>query len=195
MAKRKTRKNKKTNTAVIGFVLILAFAVGITIVVLSLITPKKKADGEDETKITTTTESTKPTEKEPVTEAEEPKTEETEEEKAKKENEQTPAQYEKVEETTDKNVISATVTHSSVDNGKFVLRLTINELMSGSCHLLMTSGNRKYTNDAEIVSDPTSSTCAGFDVETSKLASGTWNYTVTISSGKRTGKVEGKVNI
>ena len=197
MAKRKTRKNKKTNTTVIGFVLLLALAVGVTVLVLSFITPKKKSDGKDEPNITTNVESTKPVEKQPAEEQPEEPKEETKEDDGESENQQTPAQYEKVKDETASDAISATVTHSSIDNRKFVLRLTINELVkgSGNCLLYMVSGNKKYNDKVEIVSDPTSSTCAGFDVDIAKLSSGTWNYTVTITSGKRTGKVEGKITI
>lgn len=92
--------------------------------------------------------------------------------------------------------LSLHISHKSITNGTLVLRSTIQQqLASGSCTLTLTQGNRVITKKADIIQNPTSSTCMGFDVPTTELGSGRWGLTLYVAGGGKTGSVTDSVEL
>ncbi len=112
---------------------------------------------------------------------------------------QVPKQYEGQGDDEDSNTSSDQITgfinSKEVSNDNFSLRLTINQLLgSGTCTLTMTN-QKTVTKTAEIVQNPSSSSCKGFDVPVSELGSGEWSIKINIKSGDKTGVIEDKFKI
>lgn len=109
----------------------------------------------------------------------------------------TPKKYEKPDEIDDSS-LTGIISSSSVSDSTLKIRTTINQhVRSGKCTLtLMRKTNGKtVTKTADIMADPSTSTCKGFDVPTSELGSGDWNITINLKSGDRHGKLTGNVAI
>ena len=114
-----------------------------------------------------------------------------------RESEKTPLQtIEKPSPQSVNDTLSGTISYKNVYNNQLILRVTVNQVLSsGSCTLILQRGDRLVTKNSEIMQNPSSSSCAGFDVPTSELSTGIWNITVTITSGSKTGKVTETVSI
>lgn len=97
--------------------------------------------------------------------------------------------------STDTNTLSGVITSKSVQDGTLVIRTTINGILSGSCQLTLTraSDGKKVSRSAEIVQNPSSSSCKGFDVPTSQLGNGTWNISIKVKSGSKSGTLTERV--
>ena len=54
---------------------------------------------------------------------------------------------------------------------------------NGTCSLSVQNGSSSYLNSADIIYQTEYSTCAGFSVPIEKLGSGTWNISLTVTSG------------
>lgn len=118
----------------------------------------------------------------------------------------TPQQYDDTSSNDDssnssdtaKNNITGTVNFASVANSKLTIRVTIDQhLTSGSCTLTLTNSatGKTYTASADIVDNPSSATCQGFDVPTNKLSSGDWNINIGVTSNDNEGTITGQVKI
>ncbi len=112
---------------------------------------------------------------------------------------QVPKQYEGQGDDEDSNTntdqITGFINSKEVSNGNFSIRLTINQLLgSGTCTLTMTN-QKTVTKTAEIVQNPSSSSCKGFDVPVGELGPGEWSIKINIKSGDKTGVIEDKFNI
>jgi len=113
----------------------------------------------------------------------------------------TPIQYSPSEDNeapTDNNTISGVITRKSSQNGTLVIRTTISELLSsGNCTLSITrsTDGKKVTRLAEIVQNPSSSSCKGFDIPTSELGKGEWTIFISISSEDKKGEIRDKVSL
>ncbi len=112
---------------------------------------------------------------------------------------QVPKQYEGQGDEDQSNVnsdqITGVINSKEVADGKFSLRLTINQLLgSGTCTLTMTN-QKTVTKTAEIVQNPSSSSCKGFDVPVSELGPGQWSIKINIKSGDKTGVIKDSFNI
>ena len=89
-------------------------------------------------------------------------------------------------------------TRSDVSGNKLTLRLTINQIIGaqGTCRLLMTNDNGGQIEQvAQTVSNPSSSSCQGFDVPLDGAAKGNWNVRVTVEADGKTGILETVVKI
>ena len=92
--------------------------------------------------------------------------------------------------------LTGVITAKSVMGDNLVIRNTIDQLVgSGTCTLTLTSGSRTVTKTAEIVQNPSSSTCAGFDVPVAELGKGSWNIEIKVSSGDKNMTIKETVNI
>lgn len=91
---------------------------------------------------------------------------------------------------------SLSVSLSSVQQNGATLqvRTLIKEMISeGTCSLLLEKDGKKVTRSAAIQALPSSSTCKGFDVNVSDLATGKWNITVNVTSGSSSGSTKGTI--
>ena len=186
------KRNVRKRESGINFIhvfLILIFVAAITFLCLSLFVPAKKQT--DEPGLNTTVNET---------EKQKPKETETKKEEGKeKENpNNTPAQYDGEKETSSTK-INASLTKNEVINGTYMLRVTIYELINnGTCKLHMESDKGDTIDRAAkiVVEGPDSSTCEeGFDIPTSGISSGKYNFSITFTSGEKTGSVSGVINI
>lgn len=98
--------------------------------------------------------------------------------------------------TSSKQSTSVLVTHKGQDGSTLQLRVLISAVTTGKCELTMTkTGQTPVSKEADIQPMADSSTCKGFDVDTSNLAKGTWNFTIKITSPDYIGSVKDKVDV
>lgn len=121
----------------------------------------------------------------------EPKEQSVEHEKEKK----LPQLYEGGNSSTAPDLTGA-ITSKSIQGSNLVIRNTINQLISsGVCELTLTSASKTVTKSAEIIQNPSSSACAGFDVPVSELGSGQWDLKIKVTSEDKELILNDKVNI
>lgn len=186
---KKKQKNQKSGFNLLYIFAILVFVAGATFLCLSIFAPAKKTD--DDTSSNTTT---KETEKKKEDDKSEKKDDNNSENQDK-----TPKKYEEPSET-DPSKINASITKNEISNGRYSLRVTMYELLNeGTCKLHMESSNGDTLDRSAnvIIAGPDSSACEGFDVDNIKsyLNSGTYDFTVTINSGSKTGSVNGTIKV
>ena len=93
-------------------------------------------------------------------------------------------------------VITGVLTRADVSGDTVIIRVNIDQYLSGgSCSLSMTSSTKNYTDAVNITDAASTSTCQGFDIPTSKLGKGTWDIFIKITSGDKEGTISGKVVI
>ena len=84
------------------------------------------------------------------------------------------------------------VSFTSIQPGSVVHIRTLIDVVSStaSCTLSMKGpANREYSTTVSTQALASSSTCQGFDIPMSSLASGAWTITVTVTDSDRTGSV------
>lgn len=92
--------------------------------------------------------------------------------------------------------LTGVINFKSVIDGTLTIRNTINQaLSSGTCDLTMTNGSKTVTKNSGITQNPSSSSCEGFDIPVSELASGSWKVSIVVTSGDRTGTIIDEVTI
>lgn len=92
--------------------------------------------------------------------------------------------------------LTGIITAKSVTGEILVIRNTINQMVSGgACQLSLVSGGKTVTKSAEIIQNPSSSACAGFDIPVAELGPGEWSLELTISSGDKSMTLKETVNI
>ncbi len=181
----KSKKNKQKKIGEFKFsyiFLMLVFAAGITFLALSLFVPKK-AKSDDDTLSTVINE----TEKKNKTESDE---------NGNENPDNTPKQFEGEKEKTD--TIDAEIAMNDVSDGKYTLQISIYELLGeGTCKLHMeTKKGDTVDRTAKIITiGPDSSSCDGFEISTSGISSGAYDFTVTMTSGNKSGSVKGTIKI
>lgn len=141
---------------------------------------------------------------EPKKEDEASKVEEAEEKKEEPEAELAGAEVEKKEvkqyEGEDANNfadLTGAITYTGVSGGFLRIRVNIDQyLESGTCTLaLRKEGANIYSAEARIVASASTATCEGFDIPTSELETGDYVIVIYISSGEKTGEIDGEVRV
>ena len=97
----------------------------------------------------------------------------------------------------DSNELTGSITSAFIANGQFILRVNINQYISGgTCTLTMTKGTSTFTRTVPLIANVSSSTCQGFDAQASEVSTGTWHAVIDLNSndGKK-GKIESEVNL
>ena len=142
----------------------------------------------------------------------EPETTEVDKKEEEKQNENkvepentTPEPEEKKEniqyEGEDPNVgasLTGAITYAAVSGTNILIRVNIDQyLSSGSCELrLVKEGDvNAYSDTANIISSATTATCEGFNVPLSSVSSGNYNIYINLTSGDKTGVINGEVNV
>lgn len=97
----------------------------------------------------------------------------------------------------DKNSITGVFNSKSVSNGILVIRVTFNQLLrTGACDLTLTNtAGKTVTKTANVIANPSSSSCMGFDIPVSELGNGEWNIQLKVKSGDLNGIFNEKVEI
>ena len=134
----------------------------------------------------------KPTEEQSlVEEHEEKKAEEKKEEMIEKKK---VVQYEGEDPNTQEE-LTGVVTYAGVNGNNLMIRVNIDQyLESGSCELSLMQNGVAYSDVANIVGSAATATCEGFNVPVSGLG-GDYEIVIKISSGDKTGTINGKVKI
>lgn len=93
--------------------------------------------------------------------------------------------------------LTGVVTYAGVNDGVLRVRVNIDQyLAEGSCSLALVRGGATiYTEEAGIIDSAATATCEGFDVPVSGFSSGMTQIVITISSGGKTGIINGEVNL
>ena len=131
-------------------------------------------------------------------EEKEKKMSETEQEKDEAEKaveEKKVAQYDG-EDPNEAGELSGVVTYAGVSGGVLMVRVNIDQYLdSGKCELnLVRDDSVVYSDMAEIVNSASTATCAGFDVPVGGLG-GNYQVKVLLSSGEKTGVIEGEATV
>ena len=92
--------------------------------------------------------------------------------------------------------LSGVVTYAGVSGGVLMVRVNIDQYLdNGKCELnLVRDGGVVYNSTAEIVGSASTATCAGFDVPIGGLG-GNYQVRVLLSSGEKTGVIEGEAAV
>ena len=96
------------------------------------------------------------------------------------------------------NELSGVVTYAGVTGNKLMIRVNIDQFLSGgSCKLrLVFEGDVElYSDEVNIIDSASTATCAGFDVPISGLRSGKYNIYINLSSGGKVGTISGEVSL
>lgn len=93
--------------------------------------------------------------------------------------------------------LTGTVNYAGVNNGKLMIRTSIDQYVSdGTCELVLSRGGSTiYAEMAKIVADVATATCEGFDVATTGLGNGEAGIVINLVAGDLKGKIEGKVEL
>jgi len=100
--------------------------------------------------------------------------------------------------SSDNNGITGSINYASATDDTLKVRVTITELLnSGTCTLTLSNATTgsSTTYKADIIANPSSSTCDGFNIPTKNLAKGDYNISVHLSSGDKSGVASSKVTI
>jgi len=108
----------------------------------------------------------------------------------------TPVQYEGAD-ANKAGTLSGVITYHAVTNNMLTIRTVINQTIgSGKCTLTLANNGKSITKTADIIQNPSSATCGGFDVPTTELGGGKWDIVIDLTdSNNRTGKIVGEVTI
>ena len=191
---KRTKKHYKKSKVKFGYIfLILVFVIGITFVTLSLFMPKKmKIEEDNDDPVSTAINQTEKEQQERQSDAEK-----IAKQPSNDDPEKTPKQYE-AEKTQSKEKIDSEIAINEVADGIYTLQVSIYELLNeGSCKLHMESANGDMVDrTAKIVSiGPDSSSCDGFEIPTSGIAPGNYNFVITMTSGTKSGSLKGTIKI
>ena len=94
--------------------------------------------------------------------------------------------------------LTGTITYSAKTTDKYRILVNIDQFLKlpGTCMLSMISAGKVVYNDyVNIISNPSSGSCEGFDIPLTKLSPGEYNIKIEVNANQKTGIIEGKVTI
>jgi hypothetical protein len=94
--------------------------------------------------------------------------------------------------------LTGAITYSAKTDDIYRIRVNIDQFLKlpGTCMLSVTSaGKVVYTDYVNIISNPSSGSCDGFDIPLTKLSPGEYNIKIEVNANQKTGIIEGKVTI
>ena len=94
--------------------------------------------------------------------------------------------------------LTGAITYSAKITDKYRIRVNIDQFLKlpGTCMLsAISAGKVMYTDYVNIVSNPSSGSCEGFDIPLTKLSPGEYDIKIEINANQKTGIIEGKVTI
>ena len=94
--------------------------------------------------------------------------------------------------------LTGAITYSAKTTDKYRIRVNIDQFLKlpGTCMLsVISAGKVMYTDYVNIVSNPSSGSCDGFDIPLTKLSPGEYNIKIEVNANQKTGIIEGKVTI
>lgn len=94
--------------------------------------------------------------------------------------------------------LTGTITYSAKTTDKYRILVNIDQFLKlpGTCMLNVISAGKVVYNDyVNIISNPSSGSCEGFDIPLTKLSPGEYNIKIEVNANQKTGIIEGKVTI
>ena len=94
--------------------------------------------------------------------------------------------------------LTGTITYSAKTTDKYRILVNIDQFLKlpGTCMLsVISAGKVVYTDYVNIISNPSSGSCEGFDIPLTKLSPGEYNIKIEVNANQKTGIIEGKVTI
>ena len=94
--------------------------------------------------------------------------------------------------------LTGTITYSAKTTDKYRILVNIDQFLKlpGTCMLNVISAGKVVYNDyVNIISNPSSGSCDGFDIPLTKLSPGEYNIKIEVNANQKTGIIEGKVTI
>lgn len=94
--------------------------------------------------------------------------------------------------------LTGAITYSAKTDDIYRIRVNIDQFLKlpGTCMLSVTSaGKVVYTDYVNIISNPSSGSCEGFDIPLTKLSPGEYDIKIEVNANQKTGIIEGKVTI
>ena len=94
--------------------------------------------------------------------------------------------------------LTGTITYSAKAANFYRIRVNIDQFLKlpGTCMLsVISDGKVVYTDYVNIISNPSSGSCKGFDIPLTKLSPGEYNIKIEVNANQKTGIIEGKVTI
>lgn len=93
--------------------------------------------------------------------------------------------------------LTGVVTYAGVNNGVLMVRVNIDQYISGGrCNLVLRqNGVDVYGASAEIIASVATSTCDGFEVPVSNIGVGDFDIVINLNANGKTGVIRGGVNI
>ena len=111
------------------------------------------------------------------------------------EDEKQPQQYEG-NSPNQANGITGTITYAQVVDQKAVIRVNIDQYVTGQCVIKITSpSGKQYSERAKLIPQTSTSTCDGFDIAAARLQPGNNKIVINIESKNKTGSIEGEIII
>lgn len=101
------------------------------------------------------------------------------------------------EDANSSKALTGTVTRTSLANGNLMIWTNIDQYLSnGSCELaLMENGRKVYGETVNIVPDVATSYCENLSVPVAAVGNGNYEIIINLSSGGKTGVINGEVTI
>lgn len=94
--------------------------------------------------------------------------------------------------------LTGAITYSAKTTDKYRIRVNIDQFLKlpGTCMLsVISAGKVMYTDYVNIVSNPSSGSCEGFDIPLTKLSPGEYDIKIEVNANQKTGIIEGEVTI
>lgn len=94
--------------------------------------------------------------------------------------------------------LTGTITYSAKTTDKYRILVNIDQFLKlpGTCMLSVISAGKVVYNDyVNIISNPSSGSCEGFDIPLTKLSPGEYDIKIEVNANQKTGIIEGKVTI
>lgn len=93
--------------------------------------------------------------------------------------------------------LTGVITYAGVSGGNLMVRVNIDQyLADGTCKLkLSATSGVVYEETVDVTDSASTATCKGFNIATTKLPSGKININILVTSGEKTGTIEGEVNL
>ncbi len=93
--------------------------------------------------------------------------------------------------------ITGVITYAGVSDAMLMIRVNIDQyLAGGNCELtLARDGAALYSESARVADSAATSTCEGFNVPVAKVGSGKIGIRILVTSGERSGIIEGEADL
>ena len=94
--------------------------------------------------------------------------------------------------------LTGTITYSTKTTDEYRIRVNVDQFLKlpGTCMLsVISAGKVVYTDYVNIISNPSSGSCEGFDIPLTKLSPGEYDIKIEVNANQKTGIIEGKVTI